>query len=93
MFRPHLVATVFEPFRQIRPRTGEAPRGSGLGLTISKQLVELMGGDLLFDSREGVGTRVSFTLPELTEAEAAPAELRRPPAVDAPPASPTRRGG
>ncbi|MFN2386500.1 MAG: response regulator, partial [Thermoanaerobaculia bacterium] len=75
---PHLVATVFEPFRQIRPRTGEAPRGSGLGLTISKQLVELMGGDLLFDSREGVGTRVSFTLPELSEAEAAPAETRRP---------------
>jgi CheY-like chemotaxis protein/anti-sigma regulatory factor (Ser/Thr protein kinase) len=82
---PHLVATVFEPFRQIRPRTGEAPRGSGLGLTISKQLVELMGGDLLFDSREGVGTRVAFTLPELSEAEAAPAEARRP-VVDAAPA-------
>jgi CheY-like chemotaxis protein/nitrogen-specific signal transduction histidine kinase len=84
---PHLVATVFEPFRQIRPRTGEAPRGSGLGLTISKQLVELMGGDLLFDSREGVGTRVSFTLPELSEAEAAPAETRRP-VPEAPPAEP-----
>ena len=81
---PHLVATVFEPFRQIRPRTGEAPRGSGLGLTISKQLVELMGGDLLFDSREGIGTRVSFTLPELAEAEAAPAEPRRPLAAGAP---------
>jgi CheY-like chemotaxis protein len=61
----HLVATVFEPFRQIRTGDGEAPRGSGLGLTISKQLVELMGGDLIFDSREGDGTRVSFTLPQL----------------------------
>src|SRR5512143_2407215 len=29
----HLVATVFEPFRQIRTGDGEAPRGSGLGLT------------------------------------------------------------
>ncbi|HEX9149998.1 MAG TPA: response regulator [Thermoanaerobaculia bacterium] len=61
----HLVTTVFQPFRQIRTGDGEAPRGSGLGLTISKQLVELMGGDLLFDSREGSGTRVSFTLPQL----------------------------
>jgi len=60
-----LVATVFEPFRQIRTGDGEAPRGTGLGLTISKQLVELMGGDLIFDSREGRGTRVSFTLPQL----------------------------
>ena len=65
----HLVATVFEPFRQIRTGDGEAPRGSGLGLTISKELVELMGGDLLFDSREGSGTRVSFTLPQLQSAE------------------------
>ena len=61
----HLVATVFEPFRQIRTGDGEAPRGTGLGLTISKQLVELMGGDLIFVSREGEGTRVSLTLPEL----------------------------
>ena len=63
----HLVAAAFEPFRQIRTSSGEAPRGTGLGLPISKQLVELMGGDLLFNSREGKGTRVSFTLPELPE--------------------------
>src|SRR6266536_822358 len=63
----HLVGTVFEPFRQIRTGDGEAPRGTGLGLTISKQLVELMGGDLIFDSREGEGTRVTFTLPQLQE--------------------------
>jgi CheY-like chemotaxis protein/anti-sigma regulatory factor (Ser/Thr protein kinase) len=62
---PELVAQAFEPFRQIRPRNGEAPRGTGLGLTISKQLVETMGGDLFLDSREGRGTRVTFTLPEL----------------------------
>jgi CheY-like chemotaxis protein len=71
----HLVTTVFEPFRQIRTGDGEAPRGSGLGLTISKQLVELMGGDLLFDSREGVGTRVSFTLPQLQDASEPPPPL------------------
>jgi CheY-like chemotaxis protein len=63
----HLVATAFEPFRQIRTGSGDSGRGSGLGLPISKQLVEVMGGDLLFDSREGKGTRVSFTLPNLEE--------------------------
>jgi CheY-like chemotaxis protein len=66
----NLVAAAFEPFRQIRTGTGEAARGTGLGLSISKQLVELMGGDLLFESREGVGTRVSFTLPQLASTEA-----------------------
>ena len=62
---PELVAAAFEPFRQIRLRDGAAPRGTGLGLTISKQLVEAMGGDLFLDSREGRGTRVTFTVPEL----------------------------
>jgi DNA-binding response OmpR family regulator/anti-sigma regulatory factor (Ser/Thr protein kinase) len=59
-----LVPIVFEPFRQIRTG-GEAAHGTGLGLTISKQLVALMGGDLLLDSRAGGGTRVTFTLPQL----------------------------
>jgi len=68
----NLVGTVFEPFRQIRTGSEEVQRGTGLGLTISKQLVELMGGDLIFDSREGQGTRVSFTLPQLEVTEETP---------------------
>ena len=78
---PDLVAAAFEPFRQIRPPSGEAPRGTGLGLTISKQLVETMGGDLFLDSREGRGTRVTFTLPELPAepvVEETPAAVARP---------------
>jgi len=63
----HLIATAFEPFRQIRTGPEDAGRGTGLGLPISKQLVEVMGGDLLLDSREGQGTKVSFTLPNLEE--------------------------
>ncbi len=74
-----LIAKAFEPFQQIRPRSGEAPRGTGLGLSISKQLTEVMGGDLILQSREGVGTTVTFTVPELPysgfsgDAEALPA--------------------
>jgi CheY-like chemotaxis protein len=63
----HLIGVAFEPFRQIRTGSGESARGTGLGLPISKQLVEIMGGDLLLDSREGFGTRVTFTLPSLEE--------------------------
>jgi signal transduction histidine kinase len=37
--------------------------GLGLGLAIVKNLVQQMGGTLALDSREGVGTRVSVTLP------------------------------
>ena len=60
-----LIGAAFEPFRQIRPRTGDSQHGTGLGLTISKQLVEIMGGDLILESKEGAGTRVRFTLPDL----------------------------
>ena len=79
----HLVAAAFEPFRQIRTG-GEPGRGTGLGLPISKQLVELMGGDVLFDSREGEGTRVTFTLPVLEAVpvpphQSAAASPRQPP--------------
>ena len=60
-----MIGAAFEPFRQIRPRTGDSQRGTGLGLTISKQLVEIMGGDLILESKEGAGTRVRFTIPDL----------------------------
>jgi two-component system, sensor histidine kinase len=74
-----LIAKAFEPFQQIRPRTGEAPRGTGLGLSISKQLVEAMGGDLILQSREGEGTTATFTVPELPHAPAPDSETESPP--------------
>jgi CheY-like chemotaxis protein len=63
-----LIGKAFEPFQQIRTRSGEASRGTGLGLSISKQLVEIMGGDLILESREGTGTTARFTIPELPDA-------------------------
>ncbi len=49
-------------YRADRSRT-RATGGSGLGLTISKRLVEAHGGQLLVESERGVGTRFFFTLP------------------------------
>ena len=65
-FLPHL----FEPFAQENNATTNAKQGTGLGMTITKQLIELMGGRLSVESERGKGTCVSFTLPLRVATEA-----------------------
>ncbi len=57
---------LFEPFVQADASTTRKYGGTGLGLFISKQLVELMGGDVFFKSTYGEGSLFGFkiTLPE-----------------------------
>ncbi|UOA33643.1 Sensory/regulatory protein RpfC (plasmid) [Sulfitobacter sp. DSM 110093] len=47
---------IFTPFRQIDPRTTSANKSSGLGLSITKQLMDLLGGQVGFSSVEGEGS-------------------------------------
>ena len=54
---------IFEPFQQADVSTRRRHGGSGLGLTISKQFVEMHGGSLWLESELGAGTTISFTLP------------------------------
>lgn len=54
---------VFENFRQADGTTSRKHGGSGLGLTISRHLARLMGGDIILDSLNGMGTRVLVDLP------------------------------
>jgi len=54
-------ATIFEPFAQ--SEDGEKKGGTGLGLAIAKKSVELMRGELTFESTPKNGSRFFFTLP------------------------------
>ncbi|WP_438696041.1 ATP-binding protein [Vibrio marinisediminis] len=58
---------IFEPLIQAGSDTSRYRQGAGLGLSISRQLVELMGGSLYVSSQPMVGTTFSFTLPLANE--------------------------
>ncbi|WP_166219904.1 ATP-binding protein [Pseudomonas atagonensis] len=53
---------LFSPFVQASNHGQSARSGSGLGLVISRNLCEMMGGTLRLDSKPGVGTQVTFSL-------------------------------
>jgi len=52
---------VFEPFERLGAEQSDI-EGTGIGLVITKQLVELMGGDLSFNSQVGQGSEFYFTV-------------------------------
>lgn len=58
----HDLDNIFQPFIRLNKATGNAVGGSGLGLTISKILTELMGGELSVASSVGQGSTFSVRL-------------------------------
>jgi signal transduction histidine kinase len=54
---------IFSPYTQEYSSTARKYGGSGLGLSISKKLVELMGGQISVESTQGKGTVIYFTTP------------------------------
>ncbi len=54
------IGNLFQPFTQVSQGYTRNHQGAGLGLTISKQLVSLMGGNMAVESEEGVGTTFAF---------------------------------
>ena len=54
---------IFQRFRQVAKSESEIYSGNGLGLSISKALVEKLGGNIVVKSQLGIGSTFTFTIP------------------------------
>jgi signal transduction histidine kinase/CheY-like chemotaxis protein len=66
---PDRRATIFGAFVQAEATTSRRFGGSGLGLSISRQLADMMGGTIEVDSALGEGTTMTLTIPLVESAE------------------------
>jgi two-component system cell cycle sensor histidine kinase PleC len=60
---PQDLARLARPFEQIESQQSKTQQGTGLGLALSKSLIEMHGGVLEIESQPSMGTTVSFLLP------------------------------
>lgn len=68
--KPALHNAVFERFRQAETSDTRTYGGAGLGLSISKGLVELMGGEIWLESEYGKGSEFIFNIPYIPSGDA-----------------------
>lgn len=66
---PSKFETIFSSFQQLDGSTSRTHEGAGLGLAITKQLVELHGGEIKVRNRPGRGNMFTFTIPFSEQAE------------------------
>ena len=83
---PEFAKTVFEPFTRERTSTVSGIQGTGLGMAITKNIVDLMGGTIEVETAPGAGTefilRVEFELAEKTAVEEEEPAVEQAAAVD-----------
>jgi CheY-like chemotaxis protein len=60
---PNFLNRVFDKFSQADETISRKYGGSGLGLSITKSLIEMMGGSIHIDSKKHIGTTVTLTIP------------------------------
>ncbi len=73
--QPEFLPHIFEAFSQEDGGTRSRYQGTGLGMAITKQFVELMGGTIQVESRPGKGSRFTVELPAPIDREARPREV------------------
>jgi signal transduction histidine kinase len=57
------IKTIFTPFAKLMKNRNLNKEGVGLGLAVSKNLAIALGGDILVESTEGVGTKFTLNIP------------------------------
>lgn len=79
--QPENFHRIFEPFWQVEQKVTRRATGTGLGLTVSRRLANLMGGDVVVTSTAGEGAAFTVTLPlkapHIAGAPVSVAHLRR----------------
>ena len=68
---------LFEPFSQEDSTTTNRYGGSGLGMAITKNMVDLMGGEITVESEKGLGTTFTVMLPLKRAQHAAPSDTSK----------------
>ncbi|MEO8409058.1 MAG: ATP-binding protein [Propionivibrio sp.] len=71
---PDQLAQLFQPFNRLG-QEAKAEQGTGIGLIVSKRLIEMMGGVILVESTAGQGSVFSVELPLAVAGQAVPAAL------------------
>lgn len=61
---------IFKPFYQVESSNTNRTEGTGLGLSIAKAYIELLGGEIWFNSEEGEGSVFCFNIPDTNESKA-----------------------
>ena len=64
------IGRLARPFEQVEGQHSKTTQGTGLGLALTKSLIEMHRGVMALDSEPGAGTVVSFDVPEHRPAEA-----------------------
>jgi len=61
--QPEFINRIFDPFWQVEQKATRRATGTGLGLTVTRRLAGLLGGDIAVTSAPGEGTTFTVTLP------------------------------